>query len=198
MNKKEVDGLRKLNNELEKSMSKKSDKVYTDMVVYLRVSNLTQLQQEQVRRDLIGMIIDGEKRDQSIDEIIGTDYKDVCDEIIVVFPVRTLKDRILEVISTYSLCISILFIIFTVGEFIGNFIKGSDLWRVNFEMYQLILMPAIIIIANIIVKSICEDPFKKENKEVGKKGKVIGFIKLWSILFIVFGLAFLFTVKFKA
>ncbi|MEG2416744.1 MAG: hypothetical protein RSB12_04730, partial [Peptostreptococcaceae bacterium] len=68
------------------------------------------------------MIIDGEKRDQSIDEIIGTDYKDVCDEIIAAFPVRTLKDRILEVISTYSLCISILFIIFTVGEFIGNFI----------------------------------------------------------------------------
>ncbi|MEG0960765.1 MAG: hypothetical protein RSE60_06740, partial [Erysipelotrichaceae bacterium] len=66
MSKKASIELRDLNNESEKKMSKESNLIYTDMIVYLRVSRLSLLQQEEVRKDLIDMIVDGEARGESI------------------------------------------------------------------------------------------------------------------------------------
>lgn len=90
---KNVKKILKENNELEKKISKESQEVHTDMIVYLRVSHLSQYNQEVVRRDITNMIIDGEKRGETIDEIIGEDYKSFCDEIIKVFPPKTKKKK---------------------------------------------------------------------------------------------------------
>ena len=48
----------------EKKIWDASEEIYTDIVVYLRVSRLPAYSQELVRRDVIHMILDGQERGQ--------------------------------------------------------------------------------------------------------------------------------------
>ena len=86
--------LRKLNKMSEENMSKESNEVYTDMILYLRLSDLTLFQQETARSDLIQLILDGEQHGKNIHEILGGDYKNMVDEIINSFPPRSTKDKL--------------------------------------------------------------------------------------------------------
>ena len=70
------------NNQREKELSPDNQKVLTDIVAYLRGSSTPILQQEQVRRDITEMLLEGEARGQSAQTIIGTNYQTFCDEIL--------------------------------------------------------------------------------------------------------------------
>ena len=48
----EAKALKKENNELEKQLSKETEDIQTDMVVYIRSANISELDQERVRRDI--------------------------------------------------------------------------------------------------------------------------------------------------
>ena len=50
--------LLKQNNQREKELTKENNQVLTDMVVYLRGSDLSDYNQELVREDLIEMVLD--------------------------------------------------------------------------------------------------------------------------------------------
>ena len=64
------------NNQREKELSPDNQKVLTDIVAYLRGSSTPILQQEQVRRDITEMLLEGEARCQSAQTIIGTTRPD--------------------------------------------------------------------------------------------------------------------------
>ena len=91
------------NNRREKELSPDNQKVLTDIVAYLRGSSTPILQQEQVRRDITEMLLEGEVRGQSAQTIIGTDYQAFCDEILVELPKRNMKQHIVYALSTVSL-----------------------------------------------------------------------------------------------
>ena len=63
--------LREENNESEKKLSKETNAVLTDIVVYIRNANISDYSQELVRRDITQMLIDGENRGLSAAEIVG-------------------------------------------------------------------------------------------------------------------------------
>ena len=88
--------LLKENNKFEKNLSKESNEILTDIVVYLRGSAISEYHQEEVRRDISQMLFDGEKRNESVRDIIGEDYKSFCDEIVKSFPPRSKIERFLE------------------------------------------------------------------------------------------------------
>lgn len=67
----EAKALKKENNELEKQLSKETEDIQTDMVVYIRSANISELDQERVRRDITQMLIDGEARGESAADVIG-------------------------------------------------------------------------------------------------------------------------------
>lgn len=193
MSKKEAKALRNLNNKTEMQMSAESNEVYTDMVVYLRSSSLTLFQQEQIRRDLIDMILDGEQRGETIDRIFGGDYKAVCDEIIAGFPPKTLKDKILNAGSAICLCAAILLLISMAGEFVGNLIEKRDLLAYSLKLSTALQGVIIIIAAYVIVEVICRGVFKSKSKEKTIKSKVIDFLKIFFLFFILIGgMVFLF------
>ena len=91
------------NNQREKELSPDNQKVLTDIVAYLRGSSTPILQQEQVRRDITEMLLEGEARGQSAQTIIGTDYQAFCDEILAELPKRSMKQRIVYALSTVTL-----------------------------------------------------------------------------------------------
>ena len=58
----------------------------TDIVVYLRSANISPYDQEKVRRDIREMLMEGEKRGETAEDIIGGDYKLFCDEVVAEIP----------------------------------------------------------------------------------------------------------------
>ena len=52
-------------------------------------------EQEKVRRDIIQMLIDGEKRETSAREVIGEDYREFCDSIVAEIPHMSRKEKVL-------------------------------------------------------------------------------------------------------
>lgn len=50
--------LRDENNELEKQLDDKTNDILTDIVVYIRNANISDIDQENVRRDITQMLID--------------------------------------------------------------------------------------------------------------------------------------------
>lgn len=89
--------LRKENNELEKQIKADNDQILTDMVVYIRSANISSYDQERVRRDLWQMLLDGERRGMTPEEVIGDDYKAFCDAVISEIPHLSYRQRFLSV-----------------------------------------------------------------------------------------------------
>ena len=73
--KKQCRELMKKNNKREKAIHKNNDELYTNMIVYLRGSDMTEYNQELVREDLIEMILDGQNRGDDIQKVMGDNYK---------------------------------------------------------------------------------------------------------------------------
>lgn len=92
-----VNDLRKKNNELGKKLTEKNAIIMTDIVVYLRVGNITEAQVESVRQDLLDMVLTAQDRGDDISTIIGEDYQAFCDDILQSATPKTLKERAAEV-----------------------------------------------------------------------------------------------------
>ena len=99
------------NNQREKELSPDNQKVLTDIVAYLRGSSTPILQQEQVRRDITEMLLEGEARGQSAQTIIGTNYQTFCDEILAELPRRSARERTIYGLSVVSQSAEVLVLI---------------------------------------------------------------------------------------
>ena len=60
---------------------------------YLRFTDVGADQKTLIYHDIVNMLLEGQARGQSVQEIIGEDYRDFCDEVIAAAPhlSRTLK-----------------------------------------------------------------------------------------------------------
>lgn len=74
--------LRKINNEMEYRIDPMDFDVMTDIECYLEITSLTDMQRQEVRRDIIDMLIDGRRRGKTARGIIGRDYRAFCDDIV--------------------------------------------------------------------------------------------------------------------
>lgn len=91
-----VEKLRKENNERDKLLTKENGLLITDMVVYLRCSDLCDYDIEVIRRDLFGMIYEAQMRNESASQVIGDSYKSFCDEIMANGRQKDFYEKFLE------------------------------------------------------------------------------------------------------
>lgn len=139
--------------------------IYTNMIVYLRGSELSNYNQEVVREDIIDMILDGQDRGDSIQKVMGDNYKEICNEIIDVMPKKTKKDKILEFCEIAFNALAVLGLI-RLGAVLLDFIFGNNN-RLIFTLTVGQVMQAVLIIctANIITNFITKNSFdQKDNK----------------------------------
>ncbi|MBQ6819837.1 MAG: hypothetical protein IJO26_00905 [Clostridium sp.] len=158
--------LLKENNKFEKNLSKESNKILTDIVVYLRGSTISEYHQEEVRRDISQMIFDGEKRNESVYDIIGEDYKSFCDEIVKSFPPRSKKEKILELFSTILLGCSILSLIWLFSSTFTSIIginSTISIYKLPVTLGQIISGTFIIFCSISIFKYICNTTFNESS-----------------------------------
>ncbi len=104
-----VKQLQKENNQIEKLISEENNEVLTDMIVYIRSSNLKDYDIEIIRKELYGMVIEAQYRGQSLNEVFGENYKEFCDELMGSGREKNIYEKILEVAHILVIGIGVLF-----------------------------------------------------------------------------------------
>lgn len=184
--------LLKKNNTREKVISDDNQEIYTNMIVYLRGSDLTEYNQEVVREDMIELILDGQQRGDNIQKVMGGSYKDICDEIIEAMPKKTNKDKIMEYLGTSLNSIWILGVIALVKNLVMNFISDDVAFQFVLTVGDVLTILAIIFMANLIVWHITKTAFQSENNK-----KVGSFLKEWIVMSVAFAIILLGNIYLK-
>ena len=96
------------NNRRAEDLSPETQQVFTNLVCYLRGTSVPMEQQEQVRQDILNMLLEGEARGQSAREIIGEDDQAFCDAILAELPRRSTEQQTIYLLSIVSLCAAVL------------------------------------------------------------------------------------------
>lgn len=105
--------LNKLNNQLDKQISKENQPLFTDMMVYLRGADISEVDQELVRRDMTEMVLSAQAWGEGLEDLIKGDYKAFCDEIIASLPKKTPKQKWIDALDITFMALAILLPILT-------------------------------------------------------------------------------------
>ena len=181
--KSEAKKLLRENNQREKLLSKDSQNAMTDIVVYLRGRDLSQYHQEEVRRDIQEMVLEAEGRGETMESVIGGDYKTFCDEIVSAFPPRSKKEKVLEQLDILLSALGILMVIWLVKSLVFNGMTGP----LTLTLGQLISWVVILVVAEAIVWWVTRTAFDQLKQE--SKGKT--FVKVWVVAVLVLSAIFL-------
>lgn len=181
MNKKTKEIL-KANNEREELINEENDKVLTDMICYLRGSNISEYEQELVRADIIEMVLDAQERGENINSVFGGNCKEICDNIIAELPPKTMKQKILEGINTALMCIWIIGAIYVIKQVIVCMVIEPRNFVFTLSTGDILNALLIIIASVAIVKYICRNSFDSDENTEKKSimnNKILGFIVTW-------------------
>ena len=147
------------NNKSEKVLPKEASDLLTDIVLYLRSSNLSMYNQEIIRRDITQMLIEGDERGEYAKDIIGEDYQAFCDAIISSLPKPTAKEKriaVFEQAFVSSFAMLILWVVYYLINLIGDFDKWNG--RIEFSFDS-----ALFVICSFVLVEIFENKNKLVN-----------------------------------
>lgn len=170
------------NNQREKELSPDNQKVLTDIVAYLRGSSTPILQQEQVRRDITEMLLEGEARGQSAQTIIGTNYQTFCDEILAELPRRSARERTIYGLSVVSLSAAVLVVIWLGFSLFTTVIQGPFTLWLPVKLGQLLGGILIIAFSCGLVEYVCRTSFEDRSPT---KVQVIGIFVGMALFFLI-------------
>ncbi len=151
--------LRDENNELEKQLDDKTNEILTDIVVYIRSANISDIDQENVRRDITQMLIDARGRGETAADVIGGDYKAFCDAIIAEIPKMSTKKRVMTAIRDTLPALGVLIGIWAVFSVIEQIINGETWYVTPVSVTDILGGAAMLILATLIVVYITKNSF---------------------------------------
>lgn len=184
--------LLKKNNSAEKAIYDENKEIYTNMIVYLRGSDLKDYNQEVVREDIIELIIDGQQRGDDIQKVMGDRYKEICDEIVEAMPIKTRKDKVMEFLEMSLNALWILGILAIIKNLIIGLISEATGFNFTLTVGDIIAVFVIILIANAIVSYITKTAF-----DTKKDKKIVSFLKTWLICTVILGAIILSSIFFR-
>lgn len=175
------------NEKREKLLTEENTKVLTDMIVYLRGSNITELNQELVRADLIEMVLDAQERGDDIQTVFGGKYKEICDEIISAFPQKTRKQKLLDKLDIVFACMMALSVIAALRGLLGIAVKahGAFMPISLGDLINTVLISAgVVVVMEYYMKTV----FAAEEGEESDKRK---FFKRWIVIAVLLMIPYL-------
>jgi DNA-binding ferritin-like protein (Dps family) len=176
MNKKTKMLLKENNKYEDNNLSEHSKNVMTDIVCYLRGSDLSEYNQEVVRRDIDYMLSDGEKRGETAELVVGREYQAFCDEIVKSFPKRTTAEKIISNINDITSAISVIAFIWLFVKVTQSIVEGTSIFYLQITMGEIIGNIIAVIEAKIIFNYITRKAF---NESYIKKNKMKYFLHTW-------------------
>lgn len=154
--------LRDENNKLEKQLDDKTNDILTDIVVYIRSANISDIDQETVRRDITQMLIDARGRGETAADVIGGDYKAFCDAIIAEIPKLSAKQRIMTAIRDTLPALGLLIGIWVVFSVAEQIINGTTWYVTPVSVNDILGGAAMLILAILIVVYITKKSFNSK------------------------------------
>lgn len=151
--------LRNENNKFEEKLSKETNDVLTDIVVYIRSTSISEYDQERVRRDIGEMLFEGERRGMSAAEIIGDDYKAFCDAVMCEVPKLSKAQRVMTAVQEVLAGVIVLLAIWSVFSPIIQLIKKEPWYLLPLRLSDLITATVIVAAAVLIVVYITKNAF---------------------------------------
>ena len=167
--------LLKENNALDAQLSPEGSAVITDITAYLRAANISTYQQELLRRDITQMLLEGERRGEGAQSVIGEDYRIFCDNVLSEIPKRPVSARLLSAASTAGACLGILAAIWLAGELLLALTGQGEWLRLTVTVGDLISAAGITLLAAGLVELICRRSFDQD----------FPHSKLWFVLLFV-------------
>ncbi len=166
--------IRNENNRLSEKLNKENQEIYTDIVCYLRVSDLTDIQQEEVISDILSMFFDWEKQDKKIKDMIGEDYKRFADDIIVAInPHKSILQKIKEYVVIIIEAVCFLLTIDFLFLYLPEIIKGNLSLIYEYSLGMAVRGLIIFIVAVVTVNYIGKNSFSLSKR---KPSKLVRFL----------------------
>ena len=179
--KRETKKLLKENGRREKLLSPASQTAMTESVVILRGCDLSMPHLEVVRRDIQEIGLEAEGRGETMDSVIGGDYRAFCDEIVSALPPRSRKEKVLEQADILLSAWGILMVIWLVKSLVEILLAGGSDWHVTLTAGQLISWGIILVVAEAVVWWVTRTAFDRP----AEGGTAKQFVKIWVIIFLV-------------
>lgn len=149
MKKSEIAKLRKENQVREKQLFAENRRIVEKSVTYLYQKKADDYAVECVRGDLIDMLLDGERRGMAGSQVIGGDYRGVCDEILRSVPKLTEDKRWRKNAGSYFVLLPLLglFDMITKLFFI---IKSGEAWTLGNALLACVPFAVYSIVAILV------------------------------------------------
>ncbi|WP_367925287.1 DUF1129 family protein [uncultured Ruthenibacterium sp.] len=166
--------IRDENNQLSTQLSPENQALETNLVVYLRASAANEYQQEKARRDILQMMLEGQARGDTMENVLG-DGKEFCDALIAELPPRTLHEKIVTFLGNGGLYLGILFVIWAISALIQSLVQGSwpHLPVSAGSLLNCIFIPGA---AGALVLYICRTSFAPEHPKKGLSSEKKSFL----------------------
>ncbi|WP_025729946.1 hypothetical protein [Atopobacter phocae] len=187
--KQNIKRLRNDNNRREKQLNEKSVATYDDMIVYLRGANLSDVDVERVRSDLIEILLDAQMGKRELEDVLGTDIKNVCDEIIASLPQKTVQERWFDQFEIILYQWVILLTIGIISHALKDIMTNHRLTNLKWTVGELLAVAFIIFFSDRLVKRISKNTFKNKQyqmKNILKEASIYGSIMLCILIPIIF------------
>lgn len=192
----EVEKKIKENYEISKKLNEENDRIYTDIVCYIRGSSLSELDQEEVVSDILEIFLRCQEGNKPIEEAIGKDYKGFCDSVIEAAGNK--KFYLSNIISNIKMIISGFFILLTIDLFFSylpELIKNKKVENYNLSLAFLVPYIIIMFTSIAVVNYILKNTFNISEAIKSKKKIITFFIYIGYVL--VVGLLVLITYKLR-
>ena len=147
------------NNALEEQLPPEDRAVLTDMVVYLRSANITTYRQECVRRDITEMLLEGRRRGDTVDDVIGGDYRAFCDAVLAEVTQRTAGERALEALGNGCLYGAVLLGLWLVLSLVECLVLPGNWPWLPVTAGNLVMWAVIMVVAVGLVEYVCKTAF---------------------------------------
>ena len=103
--------LLRANNALDAQLNKDNQQVMTNIVVYIRSANISEYEQELVRRDIMHMLLNAQAEGRTAEDVLGEDAQAFCEAVIAALPPRSQKERLLDSVRNVLLAFVVLGVI---------------------------------------------------------------------------------------
>ena len=141
MRKSSVRTLRQENNARERALSRESQREMTDVVVYLRGQDLSPLDQEEIRRDILDMVWEAEARGETMAQVVGQDYRTFCQAIVAAVPRRV---RMAAAVEELLPALSVLLGIWLVKKVVEALLRGEAVMHLTLTLGEAISLGVLL------------------------------------------------------
>lgn len=181
-----LEKLRQENNRQDKELAKENNAIITDMVCYLRSSDLCEYDIEVIRKELTGMALEAQLRNEKFSDIAGDDYKALCSELMKNGRQKTLYEKGLELLYILLYGIGVLYLIeILFSSTIVNILKSGQFAMPITSGFIISTVFALIIAFGVY------NYFTKYSFELSKHDRksqiifIIGFTATWTAALLI-------------